>query len=499
MQCSSKKRSAALPLKITTLEEAVAALSSGKTSNIPDLFDPNFPQQKKFIQDPAKLKLLSCTRRAGKSMTAALYLISEALNNPGCNCLAIGLTRESIKSILWKDCLHFLNTKYRLGARFNLTELSMTMPNGSVIRLTGIDADERESLKLLGAKYRLVCVDEGSMYTVDLRNLIYGVLKPAMTDPNAGGQRGTIAMMGTSSNFTRGLFYDVDTGTEPGWSVHRWSAHDNPYIAKQWQEELDEIAAQRPLYMETPQFKQWYLNQWVVDDEKLCYRFNEKRNLYSDRPPLFPEGWTYILGIDLGWEDDTAFVLSAFHQNDEHLYVMETFNKKFMTLPEVETKIKQYMLSDHPPARIIIDGAAKQSIETMRSRTSIPFEFADKQGKESFIELLNSDLIQAKVKIHKSCTALVNEMMSLVWMTEGNKIRQPKKEHPALPNHLCDALLYNWRMCYHYHSEPTAKVIPIGSPAWYQQQADGIWERERERIEMEEGINQGSWPKADEW
>lgn len=458
-----------------------------------DLFDPNFPQQKRFIEDPAKLKELSCTRRGGKSMTAAIYLILEAEKNPGCNCLAIGLTRESIKSILWKDCLRFLNEKFQLSAIFNLTELTMTLTNGSVIRLTGIDSDENESRKLLGAKYRLVCIDEGSMYTIDLRNLVYGILKPAMTDPNAGGQRGTIAMMGTSSNFTRGLFYDVATGKEPGWSVHEWSAHDNPYVAKQWQEELDEIAEQRPLYMETPQFKQWYLNQWVVDEEKLCYKFNENKNLYSERPNLNTALWTYVLGIDLGWEDETAFVLSSFHANNPKLYIVETYSKKHMTLPDVEAKIHEFQRR-YEVSRIIIDGSAKQAIETMRTKTSIPFEFADKQGKEAFIELLNSDLLQEKIKIHKDCTGLINEMMSLVWMTDGDRVRIPKKEHPALSNHLCDALLYNWRMCFHHHHEPVTNVIPIGSPEWYLKQSEDIWEREREHLEQQENINSGNWP-----
>jgi len=464
-------------------------LSEAKSLNV---YDPNFPQQSKFIEDPAKLKLLSCTRRAGKSMTAAIYLISEALKNPGCNCMAIGLTRESIKSILWKDCLRFINEKYNLNAVFNLTELTMTLTNGSVIKLTGVDSDENESLKLLGGKYRLVCIDEGSMYTIDLRNLVYGILKPAMTDPNAGGQRGTIAMMGTSSNFTRGLFYDVATGKEPGWSIHAWSAHDNPYVCKQWAEELEEIRTLRPLYMGTPQYRQWYLNEWVVDEEKLCYKFNESKNLYDERPKLNPSLWTYVLGVDLGWEDDTAFVLSAFHANDSKLYIVETFNKKYMTLPDVEIKIHEFQ-QRYDVSRIIIDGSAKQAIETMRTKTAIPFEFADKQGKEAFIELLNADLIQEKVKINRSCKNLINEMMSLVWMTDGDKIRQPKKEHPALSNHLTDAMLYNWRMCFHHHFEPATKVIPTGSPAWYQHQSEDIWERERERLEQEAGIN-GNWP-----
>lgn len=481
-------------LELLSLEELALLFlkkDEERSKNL-NIFDPTFPQQQAFIEDPAKLKLLSCTRRAGKSMTAALYLLSEALKNPGCNCLAIGLTRESIKSILWKDCLIFLNDRYKLNAVFNLTELKMTLPNGSVIKLTGIDSDENESLKLLGAKYRLVCIDEGSMYTINLSNLIYGILKPAMTDPNAGGQRGTIAMMGTSSNFVRGLFCQIDTGKEPGWSVHRWTAHDNPYVATQWQEELDEIATLRPLYQQTPQYRQWYLNEWVVDEEKLCYKFSEAKNLYLDRPQPQSEGWTYVLGVDLGWEDDTAFVLCAFHANLNVLYIVATYSKKFMTLPDVEAKIFEFQ-SNFTISRIIIDGSAKQAVETMRVKTAIPFEFADKTGKEAFIELLNSDLIQEKIKIHKSCTNLINEMMSLVWMTDGDKIRFPKKEHPALPNHLCDALLYSWRMCFHHHFEPMTKVIPLGSPAWYQKQSEDIWERERERLEEESG-NTDSWP-----
>ena len=176
------------------------------------LFDPKFPQQKAFCMDPAKLKALFCTRRAAKSFTAGLYMVYEALKNPGCNCLFIGLTRSSAKSIIWKDILRVLNRKHKLKAVFNQADLSMTFPNGSVIKVTGVDAEEEEMNKLLGGKYRLVCIDEASMYTIDVGNLVYGVLGPAVADLD-----GTICLMGTSSNFTRGLFYNITTKREPGW------------------------------------------------------------------------------------------------------------------------------------------------------------------------------------------------------------------------------------------------------------------------------------------
>ncbi len=458
------------------------------------LFDPSFPQQKRFADDPAKLKALFCTRRAAKSFTAGLYMVSEALKNPGCNVLFIGLTRASAKGIIWKDILKEINRKFKLRARFNMTDLTMTLPNGSLISLTGIDVTEDEMKKLLGRKYRLVCIDEASMYTIDLAELVYGILKPAMTDPNRDGERGTICMCGTSSNFARGLFFDVTNKVEEGWSLHEWSAHDNPFVAKTWQEELDEIDRLRPLYKSTPQYQQWYLNKWVVDENALVYRFNFARNSFTELPlKLDPDGWTYILGVDTGWEDDNAFVLTAFHANDPTLYIVKTFNKPKMSFPDVVTKINEFM--SHPtmsPAKVIIDGANKQGVETMKIRSAIPFEYADKQGKVDFIEILNGDLIQAKIKIHAKCTTLIDELMSLVWKTDGGKIILPKKEHPSLPNHLCDAFLYAWRNGYHFHATPPEKKIPYGSREWYVQQNANLFEKELEKIKEEQN---SSWPE----
>lgn len=465
-------------------------------ANAPDIFSGTFPQQKEFILHPAKLKAVFCTRRAAKSYSTGIYLTHMAMTNPGCNCLFLGLTRDSAKGIIWKDILKDINNTFGLGMKPNETDLTMTFPNGSVIKVTGIDAHEDEMRKVLGQKYRLVCIDEASMYTINLNNLVYGVLKPAMVDPNAGGERGTICMTGTASNFPFGLFYDVTTGKEPGWKTFEWSALDNPYVATQWQEELDEIGRDRPLYMETPQFKQWYLNQWVIDDEKLVYRFNTQKNLIKQVPKLSQDGWAYILGVDTGWEDDNAFVLTGYHVNDPHLYVLKVFKKKRLTFDQVVEVIQEFMKDPIcAPHKVVIDGANKQGVESMRARSHIPFQYADKQDKFTFIELCNADLVQSKIKVldTEANRPLVNEMMSLVYVTEGDRIKLPKKEHPNLANHLCDAFLYNWRMGFHYHSQPAEKKLVYGSREWYLAQSDKIWEREREHLENQD--QKGLWPE----
>ncbi len=474
----------------------------------PHIFDPKFPQQEAFAKDPATLKALFCTRRSAKSFTAGLYLVHEALSNPGCNCLFVGLTRASAKAIIWKDILRVVNHKFQLGAEFNQTDLTMTLPNGSVIYVTGVDAEADEMNKLLGRKWRLCCIDEASMYTIDLRNLVYGVLGPAMTDPNAGGESGTICLMGTASDFPQGLFFDITTGKESGWKLYEWTAHDNPYVAKQWKEGLAKIAQDRPLYMETPQFKQWYLNQWVIDEEKLVYKFSPEKNLISLKDwkelvhKLAHDGWAKVLGVDTGWEDDNSFVLTGYHLNDPALYFIRQHTEKHMIFDRVADKISEDFMRDKvwAPEKVVIDGANKQGVESMKVRSSIPFEYADKQDKATFIELMNSDLIQGKIKVLDipENRPLWAEWQSLVWTTEGGKIKFPKKEHPALPNHRADAALYAWRNGYHYSSTPAKKKVIVGSKAWYEQQAEDIWEKEKEKLQQAEE-DQAQWPDDMKW
>lgn len=463
------------------------------TQQIPNVLESAFEKQKEFIRDRSKQKALFCTRRSAKSFTAGLYLVHEALLNPGSNCLFIGLTRASAKAIIWKDILTIIDTKYRIQASFNQTDLTMTLPNGSVISVTGADADEKEMNKLLGRKFRLVCIDEASMYTIDLRNLVYGVLGPAMVDPNDNDESGTICLMGTASDFPRGLFYDITVGTEHGWNLFKWAAADNPHVARKWAEALEKIRLERPSYMETPQYKQWYLNQWVVDEEKLVYRFDMGKNLAGSLPHLYGSGWSYVLGVDTGWEDDSAFVLTAYHTNHPYLYVPRTYHKKKMTFDDVITKIQEFMKDPvMAPQRVVVDGANKQGVESMKQRSSIPFEYADKQDKATFIELCNNDLIQGNIKILETDENrdLWQEMCSLVWQTDGDKIKYPKKEHPALPNHLCDAFLYSWRCGWHYASIPATKKTILYSREWYMEQSDSIWEKERERLEQK-----NDWPE----
>lgn len=420
----------------------------------PMLLDPNFPKQAAFIEDPAKLKALFCTRRAAKSYTGGLGLVDAATENDGVNCLYIGLTRQQAKGIIWKDVLKDIDKRHQLGMSFNGTELSATCKNESMIYVTGVDANEDEMEKLLGKKYKRIVIDEAASFTINLRKLIYGVLKPTTID-----QGGDIWLMGTSGDLTQGLFFDITNNLEPGWKLFTWTAADNPYIAKQWQEELEEIKRERPLFMETPLFKQWYLNQWVIDTEKLVYRFDAGKNTYTNLP-AHKFKWSYVLGVDLGYSPDpSAFVLCAFNDHDPCLYLVDTFKRTEMDVTDVAQKIKWYQ-QHYDIYKVVIDGSNKQAVEEIQRRHGIALTAAEKTGKVDFIQIMNAEFIQGKIKLSPAAAKdLGAEYTTLIWATDGDKIAVPRKENPNCQNHLSDAALYAWRYCYQFLATP-AKVAP---------------------------------------
>ncbi len=106
----------------------------------------------------------------------------------------------------WKDILTFLNKKHDLGMEPNKQELSMTFPNGSVIRLSGADDSPEEADKLLGCKYKLIIIDEAASFRQDLTRIVYETLLPTTTD-----ERGTICLVGTPGDVAKGMFFEITT------------------------------------------------------------------------------------------------------------------------------------------------------------------------------------------------------------------------------------------------------------------------------------------------
>lgn len=466
----------------TEINKAIEELKQRAAVPKPVFYDPTFDKQTAFIQDLAKFKAALCTRRAGKSYGDGLELFDNAYNTESVSCLYVALTRDSAKRIMFRDVLGTINKRMGLNAKPNLTDLTWTLPNQSTIYLLGMDSSPEEAEKALGQKFKKVVIDEAGSFRRDLRQIIYGILSPACADLG-----GTISMTGTPTSLTKGFYFDVVNGKEPGWSNHQWSAFDNPYMAVNWQKEIDDLIAKNPLVIETPWFKQMYLGQYVVDESKLVYRFSEARNSTAQ----LPDGLNYVLGVDLGFDDPSAFSVVGYSRSSPNLYIVETYKKSGMIISDVAERIKYYQ-QRYNPYKIVIDNAAKQSVEELRRRFSLPLTPAEKAGKSEFIEIMNSEMIQGRIKALPENELLFEEYANLIWDEKSTR----REEHPACDNHLTDATLYAWRYCFQYLFQPAApkmneqqkldlwldkegaKVLAVQQAHSREEEEQSYWERE---------------------
>ena len=437
-----------------------------------------FPEQLAFINDPNKRKAAVCSRRAGKSFAVSRYLLQEAIDTPGAMCVYIARTREAAKRILW-NMLKDADKQYRLGIKFNNAALIAALPNGSEIIFTGAN-DSSDVDKLRGSAFALAVLDEAAFFNIDLKELVREVLTPALLDTD-----GTLAMISTPNSQCAGLFYDITEGGDYGYSTHRWTIKNHPYMR-------GAIAAiQRDIHHgvlnpSDPAYKREYEGLWMKDDRSIVYQYTEQ-NVFDQLPEnCF---WEYVMGVDLGYHDDTAFVIGAFSEDTEELYIVDEFKQKNMLTSDVEEVIRHYQ-SKYDLSRIVMDtggGASKMVMETFKDRTGLPISAAKKSGdKVGLIRMLNSDLSRGQLMVKRGFE-LLKEWDKLQYNLAGTS------EDKRFDNHLSDAALYMWMESRHYLFEESAKGPKAGSIEFYKDLEDKIEERLMRESEEEGRHDDSLW------
>lgn len=447
---------------------------------------PDFPAQNAFIMSKAPKVLAQCTRRGGKSFGFGTKLVKTAWENPGRDSVYIALTRDSAENILYKDILVEIFNRHGIRFKANLAKLRYTLSNGHTIHLAGADQSDKEMYKLLGKKFSLVGIDEAAFFKQDLQHLIEEVLEPTLID--LGGQ---LYMLSTPGPNVYSYYYEASTGKAPGWDIHKWTAFDNPMIADNWKQAIERKIAENPAIVKTPSFRRMYKNEWVVDDNLQVYKTQDMKIL-SELPDIGVRGaeWSFGLGIDLGWEDDNAFSVVAWHDYSNVLYLVARMKKKAMTFDEVKDYTEKLDQFYGGFKFVVVDGANKQGVETMRAKSRMVFTAAEKTAKRENIEVFNSEAIQQRVVLiapdgqgdfsqgHEQADPLLNEWQGLIW-DEKLLMKGKHQEDPRCPNHLADATLYAWRHAYNYTSLP----VPEDPPAFDSEEAmDAELEMMKERL-----------------
>jgi hypothetical protein len=445
------------------------------------LEDYLFDKQLAFVRDLSPFKAAVTTRRAGKSVSCVADLLHTATTNAAVVCLYITLSRKNAKRLVWPEFKR-LNSKFSLAGNPNESDLSMSFPNRSVIYLLG--ANDKDSIAdFRGLAIKKVYIDEAQSFPSYIEPLIDDVIGPALMDHD-----GQLILIGTPGPIPNGYFFELTKNAN--WSHHHWSFFDNPKLpalsqGKTHQDMLNRELIRRGVTTAHPSIQREWFGRWILDENSLVYHYDANKNDYG----RLPEGqWTYLLGIDLGFEDADALAVLAYREGHRETYLLEESITRHQDLTALCQQIDKLKLK-YDFDKIVVDtgGLGKKITEEISKRYSIPMVAAEKTRKVEYIELMNDDLRTGRLKI-RSTSQFAEDAAKVEW--DHDKSTPDKKIiSKRFHSDICEAVLYAWRESYSYTNVPEAEKPIYQTEAWGTHQEAAMLQNEIDRLEELRELN----------
>ncbi|HMI92633.1 MAG TPA: hypothetical protein VK509_14760 [Polyangiales bacterium] len=462
-----------------------------------------FDKQIEVIAAPGKRKVQLCGARSGKTEGSLRYAAKVCRRKRRAQVCFIGITRTSAKNSAW-EVFRRLNTENGWGFKLTESELRARAPNGSWLLFCGSDS-KRELEKFRGVPWDLVIIDECGSHRPDyLKYLIISVIEPRLMDRN-----GELWLLGTPTAQRWGIFYDITTGSDTtgkkynGWSVHHWTARENPHI--NWDRFVNDpetgVLALNGWTTDSAIFRREYLGEWVVEITDLAYRFLRERNVVAELPQLQRgDRWRFIMAIDFGFVHATAYVVVAESERyGRNCYVVEAAQRVALAPTEAADWLKS-VIARYKPDVLVGDlgGAGKPYAAEMATRHDIPIKMAKKEDKRAALEVASDMLHTGQALCIESMSHTLPSGEVLVTSTRDLQAqlavlqRDPKTGDIAKgqPDDVADAFKYAMRETLCYSNRQTSSTAPA-APA-HALDEDELDEddqpRQRHYLEVDDGV-----------
>lgn len=424
-----------------------------------------FAQQREFILAEDRRITLCTPRRAAKSEALIRKRLLAITQKSRIRCVYASMTREVAKKNVWDRLLH-LNERYQLGLVVNHSDLTLKCPRTeSEYWITGL-ATKKEIGKLRGNKYDSFDLDETQDILIDLEDLLFSVVYPAL-----GDERGQLCMAGTPDPFRRQpIWYLAVNSDLPRWRRWRrmgWKLTDNRFF-RDPETYLLEVRESEGYSEDDPRYQAEYLGLWTTSKTNLCIDgYDHERNGLGGGPLDFlkasPE-YQYLLGLDPAYKDSTAFVVAAYSPIKRHIVFPESWAKKNMIVSDMAAEIQGLMLR-WPISQIACDEAkmGKTVAMELTQRYNLPVVAADKKDKRMRLAFMNSDLRTGRLQVIRSGNSdLIEQWQSVLWD------RDHQREAEGQVCDLFDAAGYAHMACRSFWDEEPVVKRP---------QEDLYWER----------------------
>lgn len=316
---------------------------------------PKQLEAKKLAQSKARFILFRGGSRSGKSFAICYFILLRALVAPGTRHGIFRHTavdvRRTLFDLTFKDMMNKafpgLWDRLKEERKINDTEMTIELPNGSIIMFDGLDDNARQD-RILGNEYATVFVNEISQFKqFDIMQKLIGRLS----------QEGAIEA--TGKLMAPKLFLDCNPTTKRHWSFKAFIEGLNPISGEAWPRQSEWAEIQMNPVDNTANISSTYL----ADLENLSAR-DRKRFLDgewqadNDNALFLPEWWNgdgkhrrlkpwtpkdaehlkrIVVAVDPSGSskpgaDETGIVVAGM-DDEGHLYVLQDCSKR-MSPPE---------------------------------------------------------------------------------------------------------------------------------------------------------------------
>lgn len=359
-------------------------------------------------------------RRFGKTTLSAWEMFAKAVATDDGRITYMAPTYSQARDIAWNELKKVCN---QLAVNVNESRLEITIKNRhgntSQISLHGWESVET----MRGQKYDMLVLDELS----NMRNFWSSwqeVLRPALTD-----RKGEVLFIGTPNGFNH--LYDLynmenDPVRGSDYKSFHFTTYDNPFMPV---EEIDKAKQE----LTEDKFAQEYMADFRKMEGLVYKEFDRKMHLVDTLPELTVET---LGGVDFGYRNPTAIITvkkdydGVYWVTDEWYYAEQTEDK----VVDIVKNKKFNKVYPDPENASAISSMEKAGIN-LRPVT---------KGKGSIVSGIKRvrEMFKAnKLRIHKSCVHLVQELESYAYPEWS-----PEKNADELPigkdDHLLDALRY---------------------------------------------------------
>jgi hypothetical protein len=381
------------------------------------LHDAQKVLEKVFKEAKGQLFVANCSRQWGKSYWAVKKAIEIALSGPKKQIRYGAAFQSDLEEFIIPAFDKILDDcPDDIKPRFNTQKSTYIFPNGSRIKLVGLD---RKPNGLRGNTLDMIIVDECGFVT-NLEYIYKSVIIPAtLHRPNC-----KIILISTPPSTPAHPFVDYAQRAEAAGGYVKLDIYSNPLISPDDIKRMaDEVGG-----FDTTTFRREFLCEFVTDSDLAI--IPEWRDEYVQEVPRdeYFQYYDKYTSMDLGIKDLTANIYGHYDFKRAALVIEDEGE---MNGPQMNTlllvgaikKKEKELWGDFPsvvpgrgvPYRRISDSNWPLMIADLSTLHSLTFISTDKDNLETMINELRLLVQAGRVLIHPRCTKLIGCLKYGVW------------------------------------------------------------------------------------